>query len=67
MNPPFSLVNITMKMWFVILGVIGLPALYLNYQVDRNREITNDRLNRVENKVLELQKSIQQINLRLFK
>lgn len=42
-----------MKILFLCVGILGL---YLNYKVDDYKRITNDRLNRVEDKLLDIQR-----------
>ena len=45
-----------MKVLFALLGLLGLQAIYMNYQVDDYKRITNDRINRIEDKMLDIQR-----------
>ena len=47
-----------MKLLFAVIGILGL---YLNYKVDDYKRITNDRINRIEDKMLDIQRILLRI------
>ena len=50
-----------MKLLFAFIGLLGLQAFYLNYKVNDYKRITNDRINRIEDKMLDIQRILLRI------